>query len=1065
MNRISGRICRSDNKNGVKDVMAVLYDIDIDIETINRRDLPASDNPVVSNINNAYVQLLYGGCDAEEDSLIQGQPHGDQLGSVVTDSFGGFSLDFDDEAFTLHDAEKRPDLVLVVVAPDRPLGKTDQSEFPMGTPEVMRILHISLFPARNIGRNEHFLIELSPVTLERHGISEQDAVEPDAFSDAVAAPALRAKAIRSQLKTSLKLKERIAEKRQRKKEAEAFASRVSAVPHAVRQDNYFVFADTNLEEIDSAAKAEGLSRITAQTASRIGAPMNTFTHKLCFVLMRMFIIHNCKLRSGVTALFASCFLATPAALAGIIDLSITDRDNCRRDGDNIRDIAFLMRIGVTSDRFPTILRRRIDDQYVPRDVRLRNEPYKTRSKDVQHARALEAARSINPLTVDCDRWLVGGNGRAFDQISTGFETRPSLRYFDEKVTIATDTIKDPFEANGTMRQNYISRAGTLLHEIFHNWSYDHKLHGSDQYNDSMNQVVRKALQDVLDDDLVDPGTAGLPEGCENLSKCRELGFILLRRGAETTKAFDPLRRSLGLIGLRPGESRLTQIDGALHSVPVYYRSSHQYTNRAYYEELVRKVPDVPLRLIAGGTETLTPRFGRFSYRPSRRDRVVATSDRAGRQTDNMSPYMVVRTATRRFPVRVPGGIKILAWDGEEIYPNVRLLGGAENGVRLPGTGGTPLDFTLQEGDEILGFLGEPTDLLQALLVQRESGALFVFIHSEGAWRFALPVVQDGQVFTMRARDRITVNANALVTALAIGDLTPAAGNEYVIGIDDHTVAVISVLYTVSSARLTSTTLRATFSERLAGGNGRLLPTGDFNGDGIEEFLVPTVGRGVLALQYDSQTHTIIETGVIRYRNESDVSAPFGGFNPTYTIRTAGRYDRAIDADGLTITRQTDRRGVDAGVDAYRTWVAYLGADGSFVSRAELFPAGQALETTSDQHVHGAARSGAQDRPNLNFFRPGHSADLNGDGVDEIVMAGDSYAPLKPDGVEPGFIVVEIGSGGSWRAVVAKTEHGHGALIGHRVFRRSDRIAGVIHNRLTDRDLLILDDQGRSNDAR
>lgn len=269
LNKVSGRIQKLGTEVGIRNVMVVLYDVDISGIDDSNASIRGGHE---SGVDNVYINFLYGGKDTEEDPLIRGQPRGDRLGSVVTNSDGRFSLQFDDEAFRIDDKEQRPDLLLVVVAPDRPLGKTDETAFPTGTPEIQRLLHISLFPARNIGREEEFIIQISEKTLERQNIRTNTDLLPEDFATAVTAPANRKSIIRSALRKEMKLDEKISINRTRTKQADSFANKVSAVPKALRKDGFFVTGKTEVKEVIAKAEEAGLASVSRHTEFDIRQP-------------------------------------------------------------------------------------------------------------------------------------------------------------------------------------------------------------------------------------------------------------------------------------------------------------------------------------------------------------------------------------------------------------------------------------------------------------------------------------------------------------------------------------------------------------------------------------------------------------------------------------------------------------------------------------------------------------------------------------------------------------------------------------------------------------------------
>lgn len=83
---------------------------------------------------------------------------GDRLGSVITDAQGNFALTYDDRDFQRAGPERRPDLVLSVLAPE---------ETPAATAAAPgRVLHTSPAPRAEAGRIESYVIRISETVLD-----------------------------------------------------------------------------------------------------------------------------------------------------------------------------------------------------------------------------------------------------------------------------------------------------------------------------------------------------------------------------------------------------------------------------------------------------------------------------------------------------------------------------------------------------------------------------------------------------------------------------------------------------------------------------------------------------------------------------------------------------------------------------------------------------------------------------------------------------------------------------------------------------------------------------------
>lgn len=131
VNRIAGRVLSRETGTGISD-LAVLA-LDIDHPNIDLEVAPSAQT-------RAY----------------------DRLGSVLTDREGRFTLDFGDDLFTKKDPkEGRPDIEILVLAPDRPTSPTD----PLGLPLKDRLLFRTRFPQFEAGRIESFVVHLPEAAL------------------------------------------------------------------------------------------------------------------------------------------------------------------------------------------------------------------------------------------------------------------------------------------------------------------------------------------------------------------------------------------------------------------------------------------------------------------------------------------------------------------------------------------------------------------------------------------------------------------------------------------------------------------------------------------------------------------------------------------------------------------------------------------------------------------------------------------------------------------------------------------------------------------------------------
>ena len=103
-NRISGRVVLKESGIGIPDLLVVIHDIDPESQTDGARERAEHEEPE----------------EGQRTVRAPGGP-GDRLGSSLTDRDGAFHLSFEDNEFRIQDAkERRPDLHLVVMAPEEP---------------------------------------------------------------------------------------------------------------------------------------------------------------------------------------------------------------------------------------------------------------------------------------------------------------------------------------------------------------------------------------------------------------------------------------------------------------------------------------------------------------------------------------------------------------------------------------------------------------------------------------------------------------------------------------------------------------------------------------------------------------------------------------------------------------------------------------------------------------------------------------------------------------------------------------------------------------------------------
>lgn len=135
-NHVSGQIVTQKGNLAIANLVVVLYDLDDLSKASGEGDLLAG--------------IREAGIDPEVVRNALGRL-GNRLGSTVTDSSGRFLIEYADEDFGRENKDdSRPDLFLIVLAPDRP-----------SLPLKPQIIYFSREIRRNAGRSESYFIQLS----------------------------------------------------------------------------------------------------------------------------------------------------------------------------------------------------------------------------------------------------------------------------------------------------------------------------------------------------------------------------------------------------------------------------------------------------------------------------------------------------------------------------------------------------------------------------------------------------------------------------------------------------------------------------------------------------------------------------------------------------------------------------------------------------------------------------------------------------------------------------------------------------------------------------------------
>jgi hypothetical protein len=150
VNKISGRVVLKETGLGIPDLLVVIHDVDPG--TSPEETLPA--DGATSGTSTARTARARAAAANPRTGL------GDRLGSRLTSATGAFDFQYEDEEFQIRNAEeKRPDLLLLVVAPEEP-----------GIDEAARVLYTSRDIRQNAGRTEQYLIRIPGDALKKAGV-------------------------------------------------------------------------------------------------------------------------------------------------------------------------------------------------------------------------------------------------------------------------------------------------------------------------------------------------------------------------------------------------------------------------------------------------------------------------------------------------------------------------------------------------------------------------------------------------------------------------------------------------------------------------------------------------------------------------------------------------------------------------------------------------------------------------------------------------------------------------------------------------------------------------------
>jgi hypothetical protein len=158
MNKITGKITLTSSNIGIPNLLVVIYDIDPNTkpeELIKGLPVLEDENPEAENIERRASTRPTITPPKNLLGIL-----GDRIGSVLTGTDGSFSLEYEDAEYQIRNPkEKRPDLFLMVFAPEKMGGSLEESLL-FYSPEIRQ----------NAGRTEMYFIQLTEEELTKVGI-------------------------------------------------------------------------------------------------------------------------------------------------------------------------------------------------------------------------------------------------------------------------------------------------------------------------------------------------------------------------------------------------------------------------------------------------------------------------------------------------------------------------------------------------------------------------------------------------------------------------------------------------------------------------------------------------------------------------------------------------------------------------------------------------------------------------------------------------------------------------------------------------------------------------------
>lgn len=242
-NIVQGRIVVKESGLGIPDLLVVVWNID----------------------SKHRLHELFIWCKSYKCSNFEFPFCGDKIGSMLTSQDGSFSLSYEDDEFQIrNEQEKRPNLFLMVFAPEQ-MEKSAKDLLIFSSPEIRK----------NAGREEAFFIQLITEELEKAGHSV-----PKALTQNNGAEDLNNLEIKLTLGKNFADKKKAIFKAKVEEQYQEYASErtntftakfkedISTVPRELRNSQYFVKAGESVQE-------KGFSNIKSQLDERFNNPERT----------------------------------------------------------------------------------------------------------------------------------------------------------------------------------------------------------------------------------------------------------------------------------------------------------------------------------------------------------------------------------------------------------------------------------------------------------------------------------------------------------------------------------------------------------------------------------------------------------------------------------------------------------------------------------------------------------------------------------------------------------------------------------------------------------------------